>query len=291
MLVNDELVHVRSRWPLGVERDASEVRSKRLEIHLSQDTSAAWMFDEVSWRIKVCGRVAVIPLRITALYAHDGDRWIEVFEHLSFARPAAPTLDGHLAGIQVKSEVIDRELADDVSGALNPVLSNAIRDPNVLATSSDAMLLGPDIAAEWHGPATTSARLVDGRLQTESRRVGTIGQSVSKATIAYWVGTLVADLPQTTSSRAGRARLRGAFVFEKRKITTNTMSAPDDAGHVKVTSTATTNRWVLVQGHVSAPIADEDLATTVFGTSLLSIDPLRLECTDSTRSTVRPSAR
>lgn len=74
MLVNDELVHARSRWPLGVDRDVSEVRSKRLEIHLSQDTTAAWMFDEVSWRIKVCGRTAVIPLRVTALYAHDGDR-------------------------------------------------------------------------------------------------------------------------------------------------------------------------------------------------------------------------
>ena len=84
-LIAAELERAPSRWPLFVSRDArTGVVSKRLEIHVAQDQSAAWMSDELSWRIGMCGRTAVIPLRATALYAHDGDRWVEVFEHLSF---------------------------------------------------------------------------------------------------------------------------------------------------------------------------------------------------------------
>ena len=66
-----------SRWPLQIQTGTkTQVRSKNLRIHLSHDkqVSAAWMSDELSWRIAMCGRTAVIPLRMTALYAHDGDR-------------------------------------------------------------------------------------------------------------------------------------------------------------------------------------------------------------------------
>ena len=69
-----------SRWPIRVDGSVkTAVRSKRLDVHLSADkpVSAAWMSDELSWRIIACGRTAVVPLRITALYAHDGDRWVE----------------------------------------------------------------------------------------------------------------------------------------------------------------------------------------------------------------------
>jgi hypothetical protein len=290
ILVGDELSRAGSRWPLAVDRDTAEARSKRLEIHLAQDTSAAWTFDEVSWRIKMCGRVAVIPLRITSLYAHDGDRWVPVVEHVSFARQPVQTREGALVGTPVKSAVVSRDIADDLSGALNPVLSGAIRDPNVLSASPDALLLGPDVAAEWHGPATLDARLVelakDGKLAREDRRIGTIGRTTGTASIAYWVGNLVADLPARPGLRAGKVRLRGTFVFEKRKITTNTLGPPDAQGKVKVVSTTSTDRWVLVQGHVSAPISDQDLATLVFGTSLVALDPLRVTCDDGSPAAV-----
>jgi len=284
VFVGDELPKAGSRWPLAVDRDTTEARSKRLEIHLAQDISAAWTSDEVSWRIKMCGRTAVIPLRITALYAHDGDRWVPVVEHVSYARAPVQTREGGLVGTGVKSAVVSRDIADDLSGALNPVLSGAIRDPNVLSASPDALLLGPDVAAEWHGPATIDARLVelakDGKLAREDRRIGTIGRTAGTATIAYWVGNLVADVPARPGLRAGKVRLRGTFVFEKRKITTNTLGPPDAQGRVKVTGTASFDRWVLVQGHVSAPISDQDLATIVFGTSLIALDPLRVTCDD-----------
>jgi hypothetical protein len=50
-------------------------------------------------------------------------------------------------------------------------------------------------------------------------------------------------------------RLRGTFVFEKRA-----------------------DRWVVVQGHLSEPIDDADLAQLVFGTSLVGDKPLTLTC-------------
>ena len=60
------------------------MRSKHLDIHLSADrkVTAAWMADDVSWRITQCGRTATIPLRITALYAHDGLSFSEPLEML-----------------------------------------------------------------------------------------------------------------------------------------------------------------------------------------------------------------
>jgi hypothetical protein len=281
MWIGDEVAHAASRWPLVVDRDASEARSKRLDIHLAQDGSAAWMFDELSWRIKVCGRIAVVPLRITALYAHDGDRWVPVFEHLSFGHQVVPARQATRAGKEIRSEVVARDVADAISEALNPVLAGTLRDPNVVAINPDALVLGPDVGSEWHGPSPLGGPIVDGKLTTEARRIGTIGRTVAASTIAYWVGTLIAEQPATPTSPGGKARLRGSFVFEKRKITMNTMTAPDPQGHVEVANATTTSRWVLVQAHVSQPIAEDDLATLLFGTSLLSVHPLRLSCDDA----------
>src|SRR5262249_40963953 len=290
VLIGDEVSRAPSRWPLLADRDSTEARSKRLEIHLAQDRSAAWTFDEVSWRIRICGRMAVIPLRITSLYPPPGGRWVPVPEPLPSVPLAAQMREGTLFGNAIKAAVVSRDVADDLSGALNPVLSGAIRDPNVLSASPDALLLGPDVGAEWHGPATLDARLVelakDGKLAREDRRIGTIGRTTGTATIAYWVGNLVADVPARPGPRAGKVRLRGTFVFEKRKITTNTLGPPDAQGKVKVTSTVSTDRWVLVQGHVSAPISDQDLATLVFGTSLVALDPLRVTCDDGSPGAV-----
>jgi hypothetical protein len=69
-------------------------------------------------------------------------------------------------------------------------------------------------------------------------------------------------------------RLRGTFVFEKR----------------------TDGRWIVVQGHLSEPIDDIDLAAEVLGSSLamseqdfLRKKPLQVTC-DATPAAARPSA-
>lgn len=267
-----------SRWPLQLQQGTeASVRSKALKIHLSDDkqATAAWISDEVSWRITMCGRTAVIPLRMTALYAHDGDRWVQVFEHLSFGRMPTPTPDGKLRGAPIREAVIDRGLSDDLSRVLNGVLSaQATRVKLSIAEGSgggpsqpaSTFLLGPDPDSEWSGGDNLeSIRLVDGKVTLDQRRVGVVTTGrPDKAAIAYWVGNLVADLAHHPGTTASRVLLRGTFVFEKR----------DD-------------RWVIVQGHISQPIDDIDLATYVYGTALISEKPLQITCGDGSRNPSR----
>jgi hypothetical protein len=272
-----------SRWPLFVPPTIpTTVRSKRLDIHLAHDKqiSAAWLADELSWRIDVCGHQAAIPLRITALYAHDGDRWVEVFEHLSFARIPAPYLYSDRDGVHAElrgspmvrpheNPIVDRNLADQLSGVLAALTSRqpariarvVSLDPTHLADEDPSrpaptLLLAPDPDGEWHGTDDLArVQLVDGTLRAEDRRIGTVGPSVAHSSIAYWVGNFSADLPARPGIPPGRVRLRGTFVFEKRD-----------------------GNWVVVQGHVSQPIDDSDLGKLVFGTSMLSEKPLSLDC-------------
>lgn len=265
-----------TRWPLQIAQGTeTTVRSKRLRIHLSHDraASAAWMSDELSWRITLCGRTTVIPLRITALYAHDGDRWVQVFEHLSFGRMPQPTFDGSLRGKPIPEAVVDRDISDALSRALNALISAdatrvRISVASGVATPEDApmkpappFILGPDPDAEWEGGEVESIRIVDGKLVLDRPRVGTIGRP-DRATVAYWVGNLVADLRHHPGTPASKVLLRGSFVFELR----------DDS-------------WVIVQGHISQPIDDIDLAQVIYGTALISEKPVQVTCDDGRAQT------
>ena len=278
-----------SRWPLRVDRATkATVRSKRLDIHLSADkaASAAWMSDELSWRISFCGRTAVLPLRITALYAHDGDRWVQVLEHLSFGRTPMPAPDGQLIGRPMADALIDTRLSDELGREVVTLFSqqsDRVRtlvslDPDHRAEDdprqpAPSFLLAPDPDSEWHGDDDVARiQLVDGRLvKIQDRRVGVIGRSVAKATVAYMVANLVVDLRIHPGSPSSQVLLRGTFVFEKRPGA---------------------DQWVIVQGHVSEPIADYALANRVFGTALESVnfesgEPLRVTCDDGSRPTAQ----
>lgn len=278
-----------SRWPLQLAPGTkSAVRSKLLRVHLSNDSqvSAAWVSDEVSWRIMLCNRTAVIPMRMTALYAHDGDRWVQVFEHLSFGRMPLPTPSGELRGsLMVKPDedcrrpevcpVVDRTLSDELSRSLAALLSaqttrmqltvasgKTVDDPSRPAPT---FLLGPDPDGEWDGTSPIETiRLIDGKVVVEGdRRVGTVTMDrTDKATIAYWVGNITADLNHHPGTPASKVRLRATFVFEKRN-----------------------DKWVVVQGHLSQPIDDIDLAQLIYGTALISEKPLQITCDDGSRST------
>lgn len=298
VLVAGELERAPSRWPLRVELPTA-VRSKRLETHLAQDYSAAWVSDELSWRIAMCGRTAVIPLRMTMLYAHDGDRWVPVFEHMSFARPAAPQRDGTLYGKPISSQVPSADFKDELSNIVGPVLSQNPNRTRVMASGPEAMLLGPDIDDEWHGPDVLTAMVTPTPTKKlEDRRIGYVGRSLAKATIAYWIGNVVTDVPARPGVAAGKVRLRTTFVFERRRR----IKPGEGAKFAGKTCAddATDCAWFLVQGHVSQPIGDQDLANRVFGTALESPnlesgEPLRVTCDDGSSVSVRaptvPAAR
>lgn len=287
---DDVKARASSRWPLFVEPGTEVVvRSKRLDIHLASDrmVSAAWMSDEVSWRVTLCGRTAAIPLRITALYAHDGDRWVPVVEHLSFGNVPAPTTE--LYGLEFKQADVRKALSAELARTLAPVLSgDAAGSASVLwfarkgVTEGDLLqpsptfLIAPDPEGEWHGTEDTGrAQLVDGVLEPESGRVGTIASSRGGSTVAYWVGNFVARLADRSGAAGGRVRLRGSFVFEKR--------ADKHSTAIDCRNPKSACKWYVVQGHVSRPIDDMSLASVVFGTALISDKPLRIMCDEASQ--------
>jgi hypothetical protein len=278
-----------SRWPLEVDRlTRPEVRSKHLEVQISLDQTAGWMADELSWRIKLCGRTAVIPLRITALYAQDGDRWVAVFEHLSFGWAPTP---GTAEARPIKTEVASGDLRDELSGVLARGAFRVPHDPSVAAQSGGALVLGPDLADEWHGPHVLDARLPAGTL--EDRRVGLVGRHPETATVAYWIGSYSASIPARPGVPAGKVRMRVTHVFEKRWFAArdaqpvegkscglDDAQARDPARRGEVAEHC---RWMLVQSHMSQPISDDELTRLVFGTALISSRPLQLDCTGTAR--------
>lgn len=265
-----------SRWPLDVDRSTRNyVRSKRLEIQVAADQTAAWMSDELSWRIRMCDRTAVIPLRLTALYAHDGDRWVPVFEHLSFGW--APTPLDTPRPRPIKTAVVSGDLRDELSGVVSRGLVRVPHDPEVVAQDPSALALGPDAGDEWHGPHVLEARLPAGKL--EDRRVGTIGRTVGDATVAYWVGDFVAEVAARPGVAAGKVRMRVTYVFEKRRAAGKGSCARDPSKGQPPADC----RWLLVQSHMSQAITDDELTRQVFGTALISSGPLALDCSDGTR--------
>jgi len=297
VLIGPELASPPSRWPLDVSPLlTTEARSKRLEVHLAQDATAAWASDEISWRIHMCGRTAAIPLRMTALFAREGDRWVQVFEHLSFGRTPAPARDGGLRGAQIRSAVVSSDLVDELSGVLAQGQFRAARNAAVVSTGPEAMILGPDVGDEWHSADVMASTLPALGLRAEDRRVGMVGPTPSTATIAYWIGNFVASLPARPGIAAGKARMRGTFVFERRRVVKvevdkkrGRAAAPDD--NRACADRPSECRWMLVQGHVSQSIDDGpdpsgerheivDLATLVFGTALVSPKPLEVTCDD-----------
>jgi hypothetical protein len=296
VLIGPELLNAPSRWPLDVDfRTPTEARSKRLEVHLAQDGSAAWAFDEISWRVKLCERTAAIPLRMTALFAREGDRWVHVFEHLSFGRVPAPARDGSLRGAQLKSAVASTDLADELSGVLAQGLFRTAKSAGVVSTGPESTIVGVGVHDEWHSVDVLSSHLAGMALRAEDRRVGTIG---SPGTVAYWIGNFVATLAARPGIAAGKARVRGTFVFERRR---SVKADGKESGKEQGCSEQPEEcRWVLVQGHVSQPIDDGpdasgqradvvDLTTLVFGTALVSSKPLAVTCDDgSVRAPAAP---
>lgn len=250
-LVDQELLNASSRWPLMIDPEAvTTVRSKRLDLKLAIDLSAGWIIDEVSWRIQVCNRVLVIPLRITALYARDGDRWVLAVEHIS-SGAQLPTVES-LVGRSVTAAEVAPTIASAVAASVATTFAAPIASSPLLSAEVGTALLGPGWSQEWHDAELVGKQLVPGTLTVEEQRIGTVGYSPDSATVAFWVGNLIAQAPS-----GARTRLRASYVLERRG-----------------------EGWVVVQGHVSLPVDDETLARTVVGSALVSLNPLVAKCSD-----------
>jgi hypothetical protein len=239
----------RRRWPLG----DGWARTKMLELHMTEDGSVAWTFDEVSWRLDACGRTAAVPLRVTALHLRDGERWVPVMEHISYAQPVGELIErgrlGPALGGRVAPPAAGIEAGATVERALT-IRQDATDRVQLFSSDSDALVLWPDPAHELRGAAVTTgptlADSFDGAVSIEGYRVGVAGGAGgTAASIAWWAGTLIVKARRVDAADAESSadiRLRATVV-----------AARD--GEV----------WRIVQAHVSAPIRDEDLGAGVFG--------------------------
>ena len=215
--------------------------------------------------------------------------------------------------------MISSDLVDELSGVLARGQLHTTRTAAAVSTGPEAMMLGPDIYDEWHSADVLASSLPTLGLRAEDRRVGVLGGAPDDVTIAYWIGNFVASLPARPGIAAGKARMRGTFVFERRRLVKveierkrgarpsaraedESCAAPPGETPEQKAKRLAACPWVLVQGHVSQPIDDGpdlsgerhdivDLATLVFGTALVSPKPLEVTCEDGSpvRAPAAPS--
>lgn len=246
---NPESVGKRRRWPLG----EGWARTKMLEVHMTDDGSVAWAFDEVSWRLDACGRTAAVPLRLTALYLRDGERWVPVMEHISYAQPVGALIERGLLGASLGGRVAPPASGIEVGATVERALTirqDATDRAILFSSDSSALVLWPDPAHELRGAAVTTgptlADSFDGAVRIEGYRVGVAGGAGgTAASVAWWAGTLIVTARRVDDQDAessAEVRLRATVVAER-------------AGE----------GWRIVQAHVSAPIRDRDLGAAVFG--------------------------
>ena len=239
------------------ERDRAclGVLSKNLSVHVSRDRTTAWVVDEISYRIPHRGRQAAMPLRYTAVFARDLQRWVLVMEHLSYplsselmrelgaagalATPAP--LDKH--GMPSLWEIVHEYIAVDAAArARSSVLAATA------TASEDRVLLLPDPRAELRGAAIyTAPNLAD--IFGPSTQVAARDLRVFFAPggrVAWMAGNLA--MTTQVNDQAVTIGMRLTAVLEHDESAT----------------------WRLMQGHVSVPMRREQLEAQVLGAGLSS---------------------
>lgn len=216
-----------------------QLLSKNLDIHVSSTGAVGWMFDELSYRVPVEGRWASVPIRFTAVFTRDVDRWVLAMDHWSYPRPTAEIAE---AAVPVD------ELAGDRHGSgtnalitLVGRLENGDTRARALGRSLDdrAVLLLPGAEAEFHGADIASAPTL---LELFGAR-GTVGlrdfriEAARSGDVAWMAANLV-----VSRQRAPELLLRATYVF-----------VHGERG------------WQVVSEHVSAPVPEGFFEKLLFG--------------------------
>lgn len=225
---------------------AARLLAKNLELHLSDDGSVGWVFDEISYRIDVEGRVASIPVRQTSVYVRDFDRWVLVLEHLSY-----PTGIEELRELAARDELAIPQKLDNRYrvAAANELIAMVGKLHNRRPSSgappiadTDSLILMPDRDHELHGADAAQApslATLFGPGTTVGLRQFRIGVAKNKQ-VAWMASNLV--VRTVVNGDRVEVGLRGSYLFVKH----------DDT-------------WRIVQMHLSAPITERDLERRIFG--------------------------
>jgi ketosteroid isomerase-like protein len=234
------------------------VFSKNLGVRMSRDGTTAWVVDEISYRVPHRGRQAAMPLRYTAVFARDLERWVLVMEHLSYplsselmrelaaagALAAPASLEKH--GVPSLWQIVHEYIAVDAAGrARSPVLA-ATR-----TASEDRVILLPDPRAELRGASIYSApNLADEfgpgtQVSAQDMRVF----FAPGGRVAWMAGNLA--MTTRVNDQAVTIGMRLTAVLEQ------------DEGAM----------WRLMQAHVSVPVRKDQLEAQVLGSGLVPRAP------------------
>jgi ketosteroid isomerase-like protein len=230
-----------------------ELVSKALEVHVSEDATVGWIYDELSYRVIHAGRRAIIPLRVTGVYQRDEGRWIKMMEHVSYGIPDDEALA--MARDPALQLPPPKVFTDDTppgpeAQTVREILLDLIEDDHFsrnkhIATDDRALVVGSDPDREIRGAAVADLATVralygfDYKVTPEALRI-----RVARAKKAAWAA---ANLYLTDGQGKRLLGLRATWVLEK-------ADGP----------------WRVVQTHVSLPVPRDVLALRVFGEAIAS---------------------
>ena len=262
------------RWPVTeVDGQPVEVVSRALELHLSADRTVGWTFDQISLRLRVCGRIATLPLRVAQVYVRDSERWTLVSEHLGYAQPMGRWLDAATGPLgSPMPGAIERHPAAE---AVLAVVAGAFAVDGERARTWDA---GADALAIWPDPLQL---LRGGAVRTGpdlAASLGATGVRLEGARLALSPSRQVAFAATTLLVSAARAdgadgpvdvRLRATVVLER------------GAGQA--------DPWRVRMAMVSAPITVRTLVARTLGVIATAVTGSRVtaRCTDGAGAVAR----
>ena len=257
--------------PLGF---CARIVPKTLDLHLYHDGSVGWVSDELDYRVPHQGREASIPLRFTAVFVRDIDRWVLVMEHVSYALPyqriLAMASRGELerpqkmatryqtgSPVPMLRNLVERRNSADYA-AMDSFADKMSRRYQRRGQDRDSYLVDENAyltllpAREYRGRdmfrAPSLARtLRNGDRAVAGLKIDSYRLFVAANTAVAWMAANLVAITAVPGHGGERDRqveigLRATYVF-----------ALDSSG------------WNIVQTHVSVPVTEAQLARRIFG--------------------------
>ena len=220
--------------------------SKNLDVHLSEDGSVGWTFDEMSYRVPYQGRTASIPIRSTELYVRDFDRWVLVMQHQSYAVSFDDLRTLAASGaLEAPKRFPSRAVAKGARDLVS-LVGRLHNGSGPIAQADAVLVLLPDRDHEVRGAdaaQTSSLAALFGAGTTVGLRDYRIGLAKG-GRIAWMAANLVVRTGVGEGSESAvDIGLRGTYVFQL------------GAGG-----------WEVVQMHISAAVPEGELSRRMFGT-------------------------
>ncbi len=224
-----------------------ELRSKRLEVHITADGTSGWSFDELSYRVVHEGRRVIIPMRSTGVYERRNGRWLVVQQHVSYGVPDAELGAYAAAGrggrpLPLESWTAPGEPAAQARAVLETAAGGG---DAALATGDATLVLGSDPDAEWRGPAAAAHGSLRSQYGDDKKfEIRDLRVKTSATGQLAWAAANVIVASQYEGKPVSLP-LRITWVLEHKD-----------------------GVWRVVQLHTSVPVPAEELSLRVFGTSI-----------------------